>query len=544
MVKLNFEVQTKKGSTSYTIKEVSLPSQYPCFVLNHNWNWNDFGYYTWYSLFYFRSEKEVFFLGELKILHAEFLDTNSIIPKTFTKLDENFCSLGITPDFYRNLKRQFSTKECYSILSALQDCSIQIEHYERFKDTEGYQISLCRELSSERAWREAKYIINGTPLKDAYSIHFLFHPKYNPKCIAPFILKFNPEAKYYNRCAGIIGENGVGKTTMLSNLIDCLINNKKDCLNGKLPLFSCVMSICTTPFDSFSNIKKNIENPSIFPYYYFCADQKKDNIIDTIIESVLVIRKKNLNKESIFQKYDLIIRKYIPDLSSYQLWYENVVDEGDKDGFTINNTQLLKFIENSSSGQLQLFLLITFIFRQITFDSLVIIDEPEVHLHPKAIRDLFKLLMYLLNQFQSYCIVSTHSPLVVRELPGQNVYLMRRIGNIPEVGKIGIETLGENISILYDEIFGYDDNKTYLNRVITRMKSQGKNYKEIIRLIKSDENKLNLNARFIVKHLVGYEKSKESKNRPDYLSTTNSQFQERGCPNSDKAAAATDYSPI
>lgn len=515
MVRLRFEVQTKKGSRSYTIEEVSPPSQYPCFVLNHNWNWNDFGYYTWYSLFYFKSEEEKFFLGELKILHAGSKDTNSVIPQTFTELGDDFCSLGITTDYYKNMRKRFSTEECHSILSALQDCSIRIEHYERFKDTEGYQLSLCRELSSERAWREAKYIINGTPLKDAYSIHYLFHPGYNPECTAPFILKFNPEARYYNRCAGIIGENGVGKTTMLSNLIDCLINNKKECLNDRLPLFSCVMSICTTSFDSFSNIRKNVENPSIFPYYYFCANQQKDYTINAITESVLAIRKKNLNKESIFQEYSWIIHEYIPDLSGYQLWNEHTDENDQASRLDIDERQLSEFIQKLSSGQLQLFLLITFIFRQITFDSLVIIDEPEVHLHPKAIRDLFKLLMHLLNRFQSYCIVSTHSPLVVRELPGKNVYLMRRTDNIPEIGKIGIETLGENISILYDEIFGYDDSATYLSKVITQMKADGKSYKEIIQRIKSDENKLNLNARFIVKQLTGYEKPEESENKPN-----------------------------
>lgn len=146
------------------------------------------------------------------------------------------------------------------------------------------------------------------------------------------------------------------------------------------------------------------------------------------------------------------------------------------------------------------------------FDSLLIIDEPEVHLHPKAINVLFKLLIILLNKFQSYCIVATHSPLIVREIPGKNVYLMRRINNIPEMGKIGLETLGEDISILYNEIFGYDDDLTYLSSIILKKKAKGEKYNDIVSHLTTGENKLSLNIRFLVKRIMDYEEPEQSNN--------------------------------
>ena len=164
-------------------------------------------------------------------------------------------------------------------------------------------------------------------------------------------------------------------------------------------------------------------------------------------------------------------------------------------------------LKNLSSGQLQLLLLITFIFRKINFDTLIVIDEPEVHLHPKAINVLFKLLLFLLDKFQSYCIVSTHSPLIVRELAGKNVYMMRRFGNELELGKIGIETLGEDISTLYDEIFGYDENTTSLAKNIRQLKKSGKTYKDIICIIKNDSHRISLSTRILIKQIVDYEKS-------------------------------------
>lgn len=134
------------------------------------------------------------------------------------------------------------------------------------------------------------------------------------------------------------------------------------------------------------------------------------------------------------------------------------------------------------------------------------IDEPEVHLHPKAINTLFKLLLFLVDMFQSYCIVSTHSPLIVRELVGRNVYLMRRTGYDLELGKIGIETLGEDISVLYNEIFGYEENATSLAKTVRELKRNGKSYKDIVCLLRGGSHKLSFSTKMLIKQIVDYEK--------------------------------------
>ena len=43
MTDIHFEVQTKCGQRSDHIASVKKPSRYPCFVLNHNNDWNDYG---------------------------------------------------------------------------------------------------------------------------------------------------------------------------------------------------------------------------------------------------------------------------------------------------------------------------------------------------------------------------------------------------------------------------------------------------------------------------------------------------------------------
>ena len=504
-MELYFDVQTKCGQRSDTFAGVKEPTRYPCFVLNHNYNWNDYGCHTWYSLFYFKSSTERTFIGELKIMTTGEDDTNSIIPKKFRCLSYDYCSLGISNSYYHSLKRLFSVDECEKILVALQDCAVQIERYEQYKDNSTFKVSLVRDLSSEKARREAKYIIHDTPLSDAYNIQYLFHPEYNLELSIPFRMKYNPEAKLYDRCVGIIGENGVGKTTMLGGMIDSLINHKKENLLHDLPLFSSVMAVCTTPFDCFSDIKQQDDTASTIPYYYFCANQDKEEALLKIKESVKEIRERIFHGTELFGYYDKIVAKELPETAQYEWCYHEKKD--DSLNFKIDCEVLKEMLEKLSSGQLQLLLLITFIFRKINFDTLLVIDEPEVHLHPKAINVLFKLLIHLLDKFQSYCIVSTHSPLIVRELVGKNVFLMRRFGNDLELGKIGIETLGEDITFLYNEIFGYEEQTTSLAKTIRQMKKEGKSYKDIIHILNTDSKRLSLSTRMLVKQIVDYEKS-------------------------------------
>lgn len=507
MKKIRFEVQTKCGQRSDSFAGVKEPSTYPSFVLNHNDNWNDYSCYTWYSLFYFKSSKDKFFIGELKIMNRKDSDTNKVIPKSFACLSSDYCSLGISTDYYFTMRRKFSVEECERILVALQDCALQIEKYEQYKDDSTFKCSLIRDLSSEKARREAKYIIYGKSLSNAYKIHYVFRPEYNKLLSVPFKVKFNPDAIWYDRCVGIIGENGVGKTTMLGALIDCLINHKSEDMLTELPLFSSVMAISTTPLDCFADIRQNIEMASLIPYYYFCVKQDKNSMLEQVKKSVLEIRKRKYKNTELFDLYNEIIIREIPDTSSYKWWYYEEGKNTFSSKFIIDDVVLKSMLEDLSSGQLQLYLLITFIFRKINFDTLLIIDEPEVHLHPKAINVLFNLLTFLLNKFQSFCIVSTHSPLIVRELTGKNVYLMRRNNKNLVLGKLGIETLGEDVSILYDEIFGYEENTTSLARYIRQLKKKNKSYKEIVGILKKNSTKISLNTRMLIKQITDYEES-------------------------------------
>ena len=152
-----------------------------------------------------------------------------------------------------------------------------------------------------------------------------------------------------------------------------------------------------------------------------------------------------------------------------------------------------------SSGQLHIFKLLTFIHAHIKLSSLLVIDEPEVHMHPQFIVLFMAMLGQILKQFRSFAVIATHSPLVVREMGGQNVYLMKIVeGNIPNIGKVGFETFGADASELYLKIFHFDER---MSSFYDYIKQLGKNmtYKQALNYIMKYAPNLSLNARLSIR---------------------------------------------
>ena len=52
--------------------------------------------------------------------------------------------------------------------------------------------------------------------------------------------------------------------------------------------------------------------------------------------------------------------------------------------------------------------------------TLVLIDEPESHLHPPLIAALLSAIGVALERFDSLAITATHSPVVIQEIPGRH----------------------------------------------------------------------------------------------------------------------------
>ena len=61
---------------------------------------------------------------------------------------------------------------------------------------------------------------------------------------------------------------------------------------------------------------------------------------------------------------------------------------------------------------------------------LVLIDEPECHLHPPLLASFIQCLSYLLRERNAIAIIATHSPVVLQEVAKQSATQRIRKGFI------------------------------------------------------------------------------------------------------------------
>jgi ABC-type multidrug transport system ATPase subunit len=180
---------------------------------------------------------------------------------------------------------------------------------------------------------------------------------------------------------------------------------------------------------------------------------------------------------------------------------QNLISENDSQIRNINLTKISDTLKILSSGQNILLNIITEIIKNIRYDSLIIYDEPETHLHPNTISQLTNTLYTLTQEFESFCLIATHSPLVVQEMLAKNVYILEKEQNNLYVRKPNSETFGENLTVITNEIFGNRDVPDYFKIQLKKLVSSGLSYDRISQEIQSPDTEFSLNVNLYLKSL-------------------------------------------
>ena len=489
---LHFEVQTKQGQRSDYEGTVDMPSVFPSFVLVFNDDWNDYSYYTWFCLYYFDEQELRHKIGELKLMKRGEEDTFDILEETFDgPLSEDFCSLGIEPKYYSEIYRLFrDTTIANELLISLRDCAYNHNIYEAFCEDDIFKKSLLREDSSQQAVWEANFLLSGKNKHAAYSFALHFAPEYLEGAYTDWEVPLAYDALPFMRAVGLIGTNGVGKTQMLKMLIGNLVNDVHQPV--ALPLFRSCLAISSTPFDGYDKIAP--ERPRI-PYRCFSIEQDANYTPEAILASIAIIYNRPLiHRKPMIQIYKESIDSLLGEQVGGFLKYNE-----EKDTYDFNQDYLLEQIDIMSSGQLHIFNLLTFIHAHIHLSSLLVIDEPEVHMHPQIIVSFMTMLGSILQRFRSFAVIATHSPLIVREMVGQNVYLMRMVdGGIPNVSKVAFETFGADASELYMQLFQFDERMSSFYHYV-KILARNKDYQQVLALFERYAPNLSLNARLSIR---------------------------------------------
>ena len=106
---------------------------------------------------------------------------------------------------------------------------------------------------------------------------------------------------------------------------------------------------------------------------------------------------------------------------------------------------------------------------------MVLVDEPENHLHPAFISILMKVFTSTLVATESRAVVVTHSPFVVRELDREAVMILKQNSEgLPELFHPSLQTLGGDVSMIVDHVFQDNLIKKAFERRIDEVLAENK----------------------------------------------------------------------
>lgn len=467
--------------------------------------WDDYGNKTSCVLCYKDPEGDIIEIGGLKVMKRGEKNTYDVIDESFYSLSNDYCSLGQNVSYYEKMYELFRN-DAYLYLRALCDAAVFSKIHECFEKDTIFEVSLFRDNIAEKALREGRFIINGREMKNAYAFSYLYKPNYysdvNSASI-PVSFDFKYQCMPYERVYGLIGENGVGKTTLLEKIIESLTDeSNKDGFDGLRPIFSKLMVISYSPFDSFPTNKED----SVIEYLY-CGLLESDNAIlskekqsERLKTNIMRINDRNSINEPFCDTW-IDIMKEVFSGEIMKAFLDETPFES-----KLNEDVICEKCKEMSSGETIFIYAISDIIANIRQDSLLLFDEPEQHLHPHGIMQLIRAIYTILEKFESYAIVATHSPLVIREMLSKNVYVFNREEDYLHIAKIGIESFGEDIAILNDVVFKNRSEEKQYEKYIEKLVDYYKDYSEVVGELQNGHNELGLNARLLIQS--AFEKKK------------------------------------
>lgn len=95
-----------------------------------------------------------------------------------------------------------------------------------------------------------------------------------------------------------------------------------------------------------------------------------------------------------------------------------------------HNNQMVE-LKDSSSGERSLLFLVCSIASKITDNSLILIDEPEISLHPEWQETFIDLIQKAFSKYKRcHFIIATHSPLIISKLQNNDCFILNMDKNI------------------------------------------------------------------------------------------------------------------
>ena len=491
----------------------SIPTEGRDTAYLHIDHWNDFAFVTMFSLVLFDENQKFYDIGNIKIgfkgQDAD-ISTHKSLQTRFERLTPEYFSVGLDVDYYKNLTEVPSNTR-KTLMLGLRDIAFDISIIESILEEPVFNTSLLRTVSFSAIKGQFKRVLEGGVPLTNYNFKFV-SPAEERKAHVELEFKVISESIPSTNIHAVIGRNGVGKTTLLNGMTDAITKRGKtgftffeleswedDAIADDY--FSSLVSVSFSAFDPFSPPPEQ-SNPVLGTCYFYIGlknIEKGDGVsLKTLPE---------LNKE--LQK---ALSMCFSQEAKKNRWLDAIkMLESDDNFAEMNLGQLAELsgdglrkkfaslIERMSAGHEIVLFTITKLVLTVEEKTLVLIDEPESHLHPPLLSAFIRALSQLLFNRNGVAIIATHSPVVLQEIPKSCVWKVIRSGLAMSCDRPETETFGENVGTLTREVFGLEVAKSGFLHLLTERVSKGGSYEEIF---EEYERQLGYEAQSILRALV------------------------------------------
>lgn len=470
-------------------------------------NWNNFGhrnhFYMWLKGYKEAISIAVAFLDDSG--RELFSKADNVVSKMFKTKVEDILPSSEFPDFftmlfemddYRKIISRHGVEDGNGILASLNDLvytrknNPKVEWYAAAIKSEAFAMSFMRNSHTMFAFYNATSVLSGVEYENLaaaesqISLNFKlsgFQNEHN------FKFEFGFEGIVPKQIAVVIGKNGVGKSRALSKIVEFALSENEP-LRGKgkqRPMLGKIVAI-STPGETYSTFPEPQNNGVIryerlLPQRSLKHDEGGYSLAEILIQ-LAKIHEHQIAGNTRWELFEEVVSEfceisslvigsstnsredYVPLQSlvrgSEQRTLE-AVRRTDKNGIVLRKNDEFEIFP-LSSGQMSFIRLAAQICLTVENATLILIDEPETHLHPNLITEFVGMLNKILELTGSIAIVATHSAYLVREVPRSQVHVIQERNGFVDVVTPRLRTFGADVGAISEFVFGDD----IINRLV------------------------------------------------------------------------------
>lgn len=476
--------------------------------------WNDFGHHTRVDYrIRMRSAKEAVeacgFIGFIdpkadrngKDLLQQLVSPLGELAITATA-DHRFFTMLPDMEAYRRLVQVLDAGDATEVLTALNDL-VALNEFESTAAildlairSEVFSLSFMRSSDSYFAYKNAGSLLRGLSsertgiLSPTLAIRFQLPGRQNEHDLR---FSFDHAADLPKRIAVVIGKNGVGKSQALGRIARAAIDGTAaltDGTDGGRPLINRLLAFApTNEAESVFPTDKR-KRPRIWYQRYSMNRSRRSRRNDYLSDLIVQVAR---STQMVAQKSRWEI--FTEALSAITKAEELHLPTHSTSGAYVPLTNLPKGAEQRvlerfasidvkkeparvvngegyplSSGEISFLKFAAQVSLHIENGSLLLLDEPETHLHPNFINRFVSLLDGLLEATGSAAIIATHSVYFVREVFREQVTVLSVDGeNLVQAQRPKLRTFGADVGAISYFVFGEDEPSRLAGEVERRL---------------------------------------------------------------------------